>query len=160
MTAPDQKPLAAALGRIPSGLFVLTLQRDAVETGMLASWVQQCSFTPPGISLAIQPGRDIAGYLTIGSQFTLNILDDTQSDMIAHFGRGFERGQPAFEGLAVTRGESNGPILEEALAFLTCRVTGRHSAGDHDLFVAEVVEGRMLSDGHSYVHLRRSGAHY
>ncbi len=39
-TASDS--LAAALGRIPSGLFVLTAGSGATETGMLASWVQQC----------------------------------------------------------------------------------------------------------------------
>jgi flavin reductase (DIM6/NTAB) family NADH-FMN oxidoreductase RutF len=160
VSAAEAKHLTGALGRIPSGLFILTLQRDEIETGMLASWVQQCSFTPPGISVAIQPGRAIAGLLTVGSQFTLNLLDDTQTDMIAHFGRGFQLRQPAFEGLAVTRGESNGPILQEAHAFLTCRVSGRHSAGDHDLFVAEVVDGRTLNDGQPMVHLRKSGAHY
>ena len=56
---PD-KQLAAALGRIASGIFVLTLKRDAVETGMLASWVQQCSFHPPRISVAINPGAPLA----------------------------------------------------------------------------------------------------
>jgi len=156
----DAKQQAAALGRIPSGLFVLTLQRGEAETGMLASWVQQCSFSPPAISVAIKPARDIARLLTSGSDFTLNILDDTQTDMIVHFGRGFAFDQPAFEGLSVTRGESNGPILQEALAFLTCRVIGRHGAGDHDLFVAEVVDGRILTEGHPMVHTRKSGAHY
>jgi flavin reductase (DIM6/NTAB) family NADH-FMN oxidoreductase RutF len=156
----EAKQLAAALGRVPSGIFVLTVERRGIETGMLASWVQQCSFTPPAISLAIQPAREMARLLTIGSEFTLNILDDTQTDMISHFGRGFQLNQPAFEGLAVTRGESNGPILQEALAFLTCRVNGRQSAGDHDLFVAEVIDGRMLGDGHPMVHIRKSAAHY
>jgi flavin reductase (DIM6/NTAB) family NADH-FMN oxidoreductase RutF len=160
VSAAEAKQLAAALGRIPSGIFVLTLQSGEVETGMLASWVQQCSFTPPGISLAIQPGRAIAGLLTIGSQFTLNILGHTQMDMVGHFGRGFQINQPAFDGLTVTRGESNGPILQEALAFLTCRVNVRHSAGDHDLFISEVVDGRVLGDGHPMVHLRKSGMHY
>jgi flavin reductase (DIM6/NTAB) family NADH-FMN oxidoreductase RutF len=156
----DAKQLAAALGRVPSGLFVLTLTRGDIETGMLASWVQQCSFSPPAVSLAIQPGREIAGLLAPESECTLNILDDTQTDMIVHFGRGFGLKQPAFEGLAVTRGESNGPVLQEALAFLSLRVRSRHFAGDHDLFVAEVVDGRILSEGHPMVHLRKSGTHY
>ena len=41
MTPPPDSALAA-LGRIPSGLFVLTLRHGGRETGMLASWVQQC----------------------------------------------------------------------------------------------------------------------
>ena len=51
------KQLAAALGRVPSGLFVLTIRRGSAETGMLVSWVQQCSFDPPLVSLAVQRGR-------------------------------------------------------------------------------------------------------
>ena len=154
------EPLAAALGRIPSGLFVLTVQRGDIETGMLASWVQQCSFNPPLLSLAINPKRDVASLLTPDSHFTLNILEDTQTDMIVHFGRGFPLNEAAFTELEVIRGQSNGPILAESLAFLTCQVKSRHSAGDHDLFVAQVIDGRMLDEGHPMVHVRKSGSHY
>ena len=34
------------LGRLPSGLYVLTAGRGAAATGMLASWVQQVGFEP------------------------------------------------------------------------------------------------------------------
>ena len=53
------KELGSALGRIPSGLFILTVGQGEAETGMLASWVQQCSFDPPRVSVAIQPQREI-----------------------------------------------------------------------------------------------------
>jgi flavin reductase (DIM6/NTAB) family NADH-FMN oxidoreductase RutF len=155
-----ERQLAAALGRIPSGLFILTLQRNAIETGMLASWVQQCSFTPPQLTVAIQRGRDIGNLLVAGSPFTLNILDDSQTDMIGHFGRGFKLTDKPFTDLEVLRGESNGPVLSEALAFLTCEVVQQINAGDHDLFVSRVVVGRLLSEGHPMVHIRKSGAHY
>src|SRR5262245_66042128 len=108
---------------------------------MLASWVQQCSFAPPQISMAIQRGRDLAGLLTPGSQFTLNILDDSQTDMIVHFGRGFALDQPAFDGLDVVRGESNGPVHSEALAYLTCEVVSVRVAGRHGRSVRRLVPG-------------------
>jgi len=154
------KQLSAALGRIPSGLFIVTARRGEAETGMLASWVQQCAFEPPSLSMAIQRGRDIAGWLTEGSWFTLNVLDDTQTDMIVHFGRGFALNEPAFFDLEIERPESGGPVLTEALAFLECRVAGRCTTGDHDLFIGECVRGRLLSEGHPMVHVRKSGFHY
>jgi flavin reductase (DIM6/NTAB) family NADH-FMN oxidoreductase RutF len=152
--------LLSALGRVPSGLFVLTARRGEAETGMLASWVQQCSFEPPRVSVALARGREVAAWLVEGAVFTLNILDDTQTDMIVHFGRGFALDQPAFEGLEVERGPAGGPVLTDALAFLECRVVSRCTAGDHDLLIAEVVRGRMLSEGQPMVHVRKSGAHY
>ena len=158
--AEESRQLLAALGRVPSGLFVLTLARNGLETGMLASWVQQCSFDPPMVSVAVRQGREMAGLLTADSLFTLNVLDDSQTDMIAHFGKGFCLGEPAFIDLEVLPNDGGGPILAEALAFLNARVAGQFAAGDHNLVAAQVVGGRVLSEGHPMVHIRKSGSHY
>jgi flavin reductase (DIM6/NTAB) family NADH-FMN oxidoreductase RutF len=160
---PDNDPerqLAAALGRIPSGIFVVTVAQGDVETGMLASWVQQCSFRPPRITLAIQPQRDIASLLRAGSRFGLNILESSQTDMVVHFGKGFPLGQPAFESLSVERVPGIGMIVLEALAFLSCRVVERVAAGDHDMFIADLEAGRVLDDGQPMIHVRKNGLHY
>jgi flavin reductase (DIM6/NTAB) family NADH-FMN oxidoreductase RutF len=154
-----QKELAAALGRVTSGLFILTARQGDAETGVLLSWVQQCSFSPPQVTLAMKQGRWLGEWLTPSASFVLNILDDTQTDMVAHFGKGFQKGEPAFEEVAVER--INGqPVLTEALAYLECRVAARHPVGDHDLIIAQVVSGKMLNEGHPMVHVRKSGLHY
>lgn len=155
-----QRQLAAALGRIPSGLFVLTARHDAAETGMLVSWVQQCSFDPPQVSVALRQGRPLANWLVEGAAFVLNILDDTQTDMVVHFGKGFEPGQPAFAEVEVERIAGLPPVLSEALAYLECRITARYPVGDHDLLIARVVSGKMLGEGHPMIHVRKSGLHY
>jgi flavin reductase (DIM6/NTAB) family NADH-FMN oxidoreductase RutF len=156
-----KQQLAAALGRVPSGLFILTVRRDALETGMLTSWVQQCAFDPPHISVAIRRDRDVADWLSADSAFALNVLDDSQTDMIVHFGRGFAPAEPAFDGIDVERPAGGGaPLLTEALAYLDCRVAGRCQAGDHDLFLGRVVGGRLLNEGHPMIHVRKSGFHY
>jgi flavin reductase (DIM6/NTAB) family NADH-FMN oxidoreductase RutF len=160
MSHGDAKQSLAALGRVPSGLFVLTVRHDEDETGVLTSWVQQCSFEPPQVTVALKHGRDVSDWLEPDAVFVLNILDDTQTDMIAHFGRGFGRGEPAFEGLEVERADDRPPVLTEALAYLECRVTGRCTAGDHDLIIGQVVGGRVLNDGHPMVHVRRNASHY
>jgi flavin reductase (DIM6/NTAB) family NADH-FMN oxidoreductase RutF len=158
--AERQKSLSAALGRVPSGLFILTACHGEAQTGMLASWVQQCSFEPPLLSVAVAAGRDIAAWLTPDAPFTLNILDDSQTDMIVHFGRGFALNEPAFTGLDVDRPDGAPPVLSDALAYLECRVAGRYRTGDHDLFIGRVVAGHVLSDGKPMVHIRKSGLHY
>jgi len=158
--ADGHKQLLAALGRIPSGLFILTARSGRAETGVLTSWVQQCSFQPPQVTVALKQGRDVNGWLTDGARFVLNILDDTQTDMIGHFGRGFALDEPAFTDLEVERPDGGPPVLSEALAYLNCQVTGRCSAGDHDLIIGRVVGGRMLNEGYPMVHVRKSGSHY
>src|SRR5262245_64122893 len=103
--ADADKHLAAALGRVPSGLFILTYANGKVETGLLASWVQQCSFQPPRISVAVKPSREIAALLAPGVALTLNILKDGQTEMIANFSKGFAYNDKAFAGLEIVRGE-------------------------------------------------------
>jgi flavin reductase (DIM6/NTAB) family NADH-FMN oxidoreductase RutF len=154
------KQLGAALGRIPSGLFILTARCGEVETGMLTSWVQQCSFDPPLIMVAIKCGREVLDWLTPGAALTLNLLDASETDMIVHFGRGFALGEPAFKGLDIDRPEGSAPVLTEALAYLECKVKARHGGGDHEILICEVVRGRMLGDGQPMIHIRKSGFHY
>jgi flavin reductase (DIM6/NTAB) family NADH-FMN oxidoreductase RutF len=155
-----RRELCAALGKLPSGLFILTARRGDQETGMLTSWVQQCSFDPPHLTLALKRGRPILDWLEAGSDFSLNILDDCQTDVVAHFGRGFALDQPAFEDVEIDRDQTGAPILKEALAYLQCRVAGRQQVGDHELLVALILDGRILNDGQPMVHIRKSGAHY
>jgi flavin reductase (DIM6/NTAB) family NADH-FMN oxidoreductase RutF len=161
MSDDRQKGLTAALGRIPSGLFVVTARRGESETGMLASWVQQCSFGPPQLTMCLRRGRDINTWLEDGAAFTVNVIeDDGSTDLIVHFGRGFGLDEPAFEGVEVYRPGGAPPVLREALAYLECRVAARWPVGDHDLFVGRVVAGGTHGEGKPMVHVRKSGMHY
>ena len=154
------KPWAGALGRVPSGLFVVTARSGEQETGMLASWVQQCSFDPPQISLAVKPGRHASDLLTAKAAFVVNILAAGQTDLLKHFGKGFGPDEPAFDGLEVRRDGDAAPVLLAAHAYLDCRVVGRFPAGDHVLVLGRVVGGEVLHEGKPATHVRRSGAHY
>jgi flavin reductase (DIM6/NTAB) family NADH-FMN oxidoreductase RutF len=154
------EPWAAALGRIPSGLFVLTARHGRQETGMLASWVQQCSFDPPQVTVAVRKGRFLLDWLPDGARFAVNVLAEGQKALVAHFGKGFEAGEPAFDGLEVYRTDGSAPMLADALACLDCRVAGRCDAGDHVLVVGRVIGGEVRHEGRPTVHVRRSGLHY
>ena len=159
-TADYSESLAAALGRIPSGLFVLTVRNGDDETGMLASWVQQCSFDPPQVSVALNKQRDVLEWLADGTQFVLNVIPEGGKALIAHFGKGFDRGEPAFEGLEVTRERETPPVLLASHAYLVCRVVGRIDAGDHLLVIGRVTAGAVLHDGKPTVHVRKNGLRY
>jgi hypothetical protein len=63
--APGDGP-AIALGRIPSGLFVISWQEAGADRTMLASWVMQAGFAPPVVSVAVAPSRD----LLVASRFS------------------------------------------------------------------------------------------
>jgi flavin reductase (DIM6/NTAB) family NADH-FMN oxidoreductase RutF len=65
-----------------------------------------------------------------------------------------------FDGLRLRSAKSGSPILLDALAWIDCRIVGRHDTGDHAVLFGEVVEGEVLRDGEPYVHLRKNGLSY
>jgi flavin reductase (DIM6/NTAB) family NADH-FMN oxidoreductase RutF len=156
----EDDSLAAALGRVPSGLFVITARHGKQETGMLASWVQQCSFDPPQITTAIRKGRDVLAWLTVGSTFIVNVIPEGGKTLVSHFGKGFEIGQPAFVGLQLRQDNDLPPVLSAAHAYLVCQVVNQLDVGDHMLVVGRVVAGEVLNAGHPTVHIRKNGLKY
>ena len=156
----DKQHLGPALGKIPSGIFIVTASSEQDETGMLASWVQQAGFEPPMITVAVKKGRYICDWLAAGCPFVVNILSDKAKQMLAHFGKGFDPGEQAFEDLVIHRSARGVPVLSEALGYLECKATGQVESGDHVVFLADVLEGDLQNDGQPMTHVRNSGFHY
>lgn len=155
-------PLGAALGRLPSGIFILTTRLDSMATGMLSSWVQQAAFEPPMLTAAVAKGRPIEQAILDSGRFTLNQVARGQKALLRHFGRGFPPGAEAFDGIAIAQDLADGgPVLAEALAWLDAEVVKDFEAGDHRLFLARVLDGALLDESaEPMLHVRRHGFHY
>lgn len=160
MSGSSESPWSAPLGRVPSGIFILTVHHDGRETGMLASWVQQAGFEPPMVTVAVKQGRYVADWLDAGTAFALNLVAVGETRFLKHFGRGFEPDQPAFEGLNIERTAGNVPYLADTVGYLECRPQRHLDSGDHRIYLAEVVSGSMLNDKEPMVHVRKSGLRY
>jgi flavin reductase (DIM6/NTAB) family NADH-FMN oxidoreductase RutF len=148
------------LGRVPSGIFILTIGEGDHATGMLASWVMQAGFEPPMVSVAVKQGRYVADWLTKGEPFVLNVVGTEQKHFLKHFGRGFEPGEPAFEGVHLHTASNGVPALTGALGQIECEPTSHVDSGDHRIFLARVTAGNVFSDSSPLVHIRKSGANY
>jgi len=149
------------LGRVPSGIYILTIGAGQQATGMVGSWVMQAGFEPPMVSVAVKLGREVCHWLTQHQPFVLNLVGEDQKHLLRHFQRGFEPGEPAFNGLAITPAEHGVPILRDALGHLECEPVSYIDSGDHRVFLAKVLRGRLnLSDTKPMVHIRKSGTRY
>jgi flavin reductase (DIM6/NTAB) family NADH-FMN oxidoreductase RutF len=153
--------VSVALGRIPSGLFVLTWREAEQDRGMLASWVMQAGFEPPSISVAVGLTRGALGPLEGGGAFVVNGLAESQRSMLARFGRPAGEGGDPFEGLVIHRSPGGLAILDGAAAWLECVSLDRASSGDHRLIVARALcGGAAEGDSRPLVHLRKNGLRY
>jgi len=151
---------AQAVGRIVGSLCVVAGQRGNVRSGMLASWVTQASFNPPGITVAIAKDRAVESLTHTEDSFVLNILKEGMN-VRRHFLQSFAPGDDRFAGLETETAENGCPIIKDALAYLECTVQSRMDCGDHWLVYAVVDNGQVLqSIGMTAVHHRKSGNHY
>ncbi|MCP9841460.1 diflavin flavoprotein [Synechococcus sp. J7-Johnson] len=155
--------LDKALGRLSGGLYIVTARQGERSSAMVASWVSQASFDPPGLSIAVAKDRAIEALMQVGDRFVLNILrDDNHQELLRHFLRRFPPGADRFAGVSTLDGVSaGGPVLGNALAYLGCRVAQRMEGPDHWIIYAEVEEGTVAdSEATTAVHHRKVGNHY
>lgn len=141
----NRERIAPALGKISSGLYIATATIDGTPVGMLCSFVEQAAFEPPLVSLAIAPGRQISPVLDAGTPFALHVLSKENHGLLKSFARG---GTPeSFAGHALVENEHGLPIFAEAWAYLVVKVVGQLPAGDHVLYLAEVLDGALQHEG-------------
>mgnify|MGYP001791813653 FL=1 len=151
-----------AVGRIVGSLCVVTTRKGDASSAMLASWVSQATFAPPGFTVAVAKDRAIESLLYPGSDFVLNILPEGQHlGPMKHFLKPFGPGEDRFEGVETKPGENGCPVLQDAIAYLECEVANRMECGDHWIVYATISEGEvLLPDAKTAVHHRKTGTHY
>ncbi|MGF1568730.1 MAG: diflavin flavoprotein [Nodosilinea sp.] len=151
-----------AVGRIVGSLCIVTAKQGELSSAMLASWVSQASFTPPGFTVAVAKDRAIESLMYPGHSFVMNILAEGQQvGPMKHFLKPFGPGEDRFAGVETETATNGAPILQEGIAYLECTVAERMECGDHWLVYATVEAGRVLNnEAKTAVHQRRTGTHY
>ncbi len=158
--------VGAVLGRIPSGLFVLTARHEDRRSGILASWVQQVSFKPAMVSVAVAKGRLVMPLISESRRFGLCQLPEDERIIMRKFASKGDPMEDPFLGFdMLNQTATQVPILANVMGYLECEVTCHLDVeGDHDLFVGTVLSGRLLMNGEEppkpYIHLRKNGFSY
>lgn len=161
MTDEQKHSIGRALGRVPSGVFILTAQHLGHSTAMMASWVQQAGFQPPAVTVAVGKGRLIARLMRDSGRFVVSIVSDADKGLMKRYARGVGPNEDAFAGVRTVDTPGGVPALADALAWLDCKVRAVCDfEGDHDIFVGEIVAGQQLHDGAAFTHQRGNGFHY
>ncbi len=158
----DVDRTAKAVGRLVGSMCVVTTKKDEVSGAMLASWVSQATFNPPGLTISVAKERAVESLLFKGNNFVLNVLPEGKHiPLMKHFLKPFAPGEDRFAGVAIEEAENGSPILSDALAYVECQVANRMECGDHWVLYAEAKQGKVLqSEGVTAIHHRKSGTHY
>ncbi len=128
------------VGSFATGVTVITTRGSDHLYGMTANAFSSVSLDPPLVLVCVI--RDTEGSRNLASNgiFVVNVLGEPQEAISRYFaGRERPRGLEAFKDIPHRKAVTGAPVIDGAAAFLDCRLAATHDAGDHLIFVGEVV---------------------
>ena len=139
------------MSRFASGITVLTaVDGRARPHGMTVSAFSSLSLDPPLVLVCVDRSATMLDVLDAATHFAVNILAEGQESVSRRFS--LEEMELRFEGVGNSPGIGGVPVLHGALATLECRRSARHDAGDHAIFIGEVVGGTLDPAGRPLVY--------
>ena len=132
-----------ALRMIPYGLYILTSEHDGEIGAATVSWVTQASFQPPLLVVGVKADSASHEIIKGSGAFVLNLLAQGQDDIASVFIKETQVENGTISGESYHKGSTGSPILDNAAAYLECRLVDTVEKGDHSVFVGEVVEATV-----------------
>ena len=130
------------LSHMPTGVAVITaVGSDGALLGVACNSFSSVSLEPPLVGFCPARSSETWPRIREVSRFCVNVMAQHHHDTCVAFAR---RGVDRFSGVPYHR-RAGGPALDDAVAWLDCRIADEHDAGDHTIVVANV---EALAVGH------------
>jgi flavin reductase (DIM6/NTAB) family NADH-FMN oxidoreductase RutF len=129
---------------LTNGVYVVTVNYNGQVNGMTTPWVTQLSYDPLLVMVAISPLRKCHEMITNSGKFSVNVLGTDQVELASRFGFTTGHEVDKFEDISTQQTAAANPLLPEAFAYVDCELVETLSAGDHSLFIGQVVAAELL----------------
>lgn len=130
----------SALGVFATGVTVITSRGEEHVYGMTANAFSSLSLDPPLVLVCVISGTTGAETIEKNGSFAVNILAADQEQISRYFSwRDRPRGAEAFDEIPHGESATGCPIIEGSAGYLDCRLHAAHEAGDHVIYVGEVL---------------------
>ena len=127
-------------GAFATGITLVTAARDGVYSGLTVNSFTSVSLDPMLVLVCVDLTSETHPAITESGAFAINILRDDHEQVSRAFATKDPDKHGAISGLSVRPGVTGSPIMESALAYIEARVVQEIHAGDHTIFVGEVVD--------------------
>lgn len=129
-----------ALGSFATGVTVITTKGPDEPYGMTANAFSSVSLDPPLILVCVIKGTLGADSIERNGIFAVNVLSEAQEPISRYFAsKSRPRGPDAFQEISHAHAATGAPIIDDTAAYLDCRLAASHEAGDHVIFIGEVM---------------------
>lgn len=137
----------SALGSFASGITVITTRGEEHSYGMTANAFSSVSLDPPLVLVCAKSGAEGSEHIATNRCFAVNILAAEQEPMSRYFSsKDRPRGRDAFAEVPHWTAATGSPILEGVVAHLDCELHTTFTAGDHEVFIGEVLDLAVNKD--------------
>lgn len=137
-------PIEALFRQLSLGVYVVGAAHNDRRDAFTAAWVMQVSYRPLLLAVSIHPEHASYALVKDARAFTVNVLKQGQLEVARRFGTRSGRELDKLAGVSWHPARSGAPILDDALAYFDCELTDSVPAGDHELVVGRVADGRII----------------
>ncbi|WP_042348425.1 flavin reductase family protein [Bacillus massiliigorillae] len=129
----DDRKFRDAMGKFATGVTVITTEVDGKEHGMTANAFMSASLHPKLVVISIGENASMLEKIRKSQKFAVNVLSAKQQELSMVFaGQMKEKKAVNFARL------EDLPVIEGAIAQVTCNVVSEYVEGDHTLFIGSV----------------------
>lgn len=132
----------AALATRAGAVAIVTARAGEQVHGMTVTDWAGVSVDPPLALVCADKKSNTLEVIDRGRCFAINVLSARQRDLSNRFASKKDEWK-RFEGLAVEDGPTGAPLIRDAITSLDCRVVAAHDAGDHVIYVGEILQAAL-----------------
>jgi flavin reductase (DIM6/NTAB) family NADH-FMN oxidoreductase RutF len=151
-----KQEISLAQNRIIHGVYVISTALEGKVNAMTAAWVSRASFSPPLVSVSVGKTRYSHDMIIKSGIFAVNVLSKSGVETGKHFGLKSGKKTDKFQGIAYDTKATGAPILRDCTAWMDCKVVSYHDAGDHTIFIGEVLDAGILREEETLVYYKDS----
>lgn len=137
----DSAEFRRIMGHLATGVTVVTTRDpdNGRACGLTANAVTSVSLNPALVLACVERGADTHGCIQRAGVFAINVLREQDERVSRRFSTW--EVDAKFEGVAFHEEVTGAPVLDEALAWVDCKVFAAYDGGDHTIYVGEVQAG-------------------
>lgn len=134
----DSRAFRDALGSFPTGVAIITaIGADGEPVGLTCNSFSSVSLDPPLVSWGLRLSSKNLTAFQQAKAFAINILAEDQKELSGRFASSSVTSK--FEGVTWVPGHQGLPVIRDCVASFECEKFAEHVAGDHLLFLGQVV---------------------
>ncbi len=130
-----------------TGVTIVTTGSEGRYHGMTANAFASVSLEPELVLICIDKSANTHPFIGESGLFNVNILREEQEDLARVFADKRSKERHSLDGVEYRLGMTDVPVIAGCLAAVECRVVARYEAGDHTIFVGEVLAAEMGEAG-------------